>query len=100
MGTTTLIGDVSDEFQVCRVPAQPVVAQVIHLFLARDVAKKMSEGHQMGGYGEAIQTHASVTTPSATARGAPLPDEARTWATADNKSQINDLRFTCEPIQN
>ena len=54
LGTPTLIGQVGNQLKVLGVPAQPVVAQVIYLFLAGDVPKEMGKAHQMSRYSEAI----------------------------------------------
>ena len=90
---TTLIGQMRNQLKMLRVPAQSVVAQVVHLFLAGDVPKEMGKAHQMSRYSEAIQAHTSVATPSAIARGAPLPNEARTGTTSNDVAQINDGGF-------
>ena len=54
LGTTTLIGQMRNQLKVLRVPAQSVVAQVVHLFLAGDVPKEVGKAHQMSRYSEAV----------------------------------------------
>ena len=53
-----------DQFQMLRVAAQSLVAQVIHLFLSRYVAEVMGVGHEMCGDSLTIETHATIATTS------------------------------------
>ena len=67
----------SDHLQVLGVAAQPLVAQVVDLLLARDVPEVVGVGHDVRGDGLIIETHAAIATTASRARGRASPEV--TW---------------------
>jgi hypothetical protein len=66
-----------DHFQMLRIAAQALVAQVVDLFLAGDVAEVVGVGHDVDGNGLPIETHAAIPTTSPSPRGRSSPEV--TW---------------------
>ena len=59
-----------------RVTATTVIAEVVDLFLARDIPIEVGVDHQMNGHSLAIEAHPAITTTSAFAGVGAFPQEA------------------------
>ena len=71
------------------VAAKTVVAEVVDLLLARDVAVEVGVHHQMYSHCLSVEGHTAITTPSAFTRGRALPDVAGRWPPISHESTID-----------
>lgn len=58
--SAALVFEVRHQFQMLRIAAQSVVAQMIDLAIAGDVAEVVCVGDEMNSHSVAVQTHSSV----------------------------------------
>ena len=66
-----------DQFKMLWVAAQSLVAQMIDLFLTRDIAEIVCVSYEMCSDGLTIETHTAIPTTSTRARCRPSPE--MTW---------------------
>ena len=83
-----------------RVAAQAVVALVVDLLFAGDVAVVVGEHHQMYGDSLAIQTHPAITTTSTGTRIGASPEVAGAGFVVEDETGVFDTAAGFDPIKN
>ena len=71
------------------VAAKTVVAEMVDLFLARDVAVEVEVHYKRYSHCLSIEGHPAITTLSAFTRGRALPDVAGGWPPISHESVID-----------
>lgn len=81
----------SHQLQVIRIAADTVVASVIHLLLARNVAVKMGEGYEVNGHRLSIQGHSAIASASTFPTVTTLPFPAAGFV--DDMNSVHDPAY-------
>ena len=79
------------QFQMLRIAAQSVVAQMIDLAIAGDVAEVVCVGDEMNSHSVAVQTHSSVAATTSITGGWPRPQVARRRLAPNQETHVDDV---------
>jgi hypothetical protein len=86
-----LILKVSDHFEVIGIAAKAIVAEMVDLFLAGDVAVVVGEHHQMHSHSGVVQAHAAIAATFAVTGMWTCPYPAGTGEIMKQKAHVFEL---------
>lgn len=87
------------QFEVGRVAAKALIAEVIHLLLPWDIPIEVGEHDEMHSDGLTVECHSSVATTTAIARGGAGPEMTGAWLGSLVEPHVLDLYPGQDPFE-